>query len=158
MVLLGFKIFKLTISKAKKTPTNICKISFRNKGEKVINISHIIYDTSVKACLPTDIKFDDPTVVYLLKNQIRSKIVLLSLFLIWKALLQDNTILPYNCAGSGFIEKDHRNIVTRDLQILGNNLLRKLFTKDTKYRESNNTSWKKAKSAIIDGLNNCIDT
>ena len=30
--------------------------------------------------------------------------------LVVEAFLQENTILTCNCAGSGFIDKDHRNI------------------------------------------------
>ena len=39
------------------------------------------------------------------------------------------------CAGSGFIDKDHRHIVTGDLQIVGNNKLRKVFTKGPKHKK-----------------------
>ena len=46
--------------------------------------------------VPTDVKFDDPTAVQLLQN------------LVVKVLLQDITILPCICAGSGFIDKNHR--------------------------------------------------
>ena len=48
------------------------------------------------------------------------------------------------------------DIVTGDLRIFRNNKLRKLFTKDS--RETNNTSGKRAKSTIIEGLSDCIDT
>ena len=59
------KIFKPSISKAKrKAPTNICKISFLNKALELIKVPHIFHDSSVKACLPTDIKSDDHTVLY----------------------------------------------------------------------------------------------
>ena len=53
------------------------------------------------------------------------------------------------CKGSGFIEKDHRYIVTGDLRIVENNKLRKLFTKGAKYRENNNILCEKAKFIII---------
>ena len=58
------KMFKLTISKAKrKAPNNICKVSFLYKGMELINVLHLFHDLSVKVCLPTHIKLDDPTVV-----------------------------------------------------------------------------------------------
>ena len=50
---------------------------------------------------------------------------------------QDNTILPCNCAGSDFIDKDLQPIVTGDLRITGKYKLRKLSTKDSKYRKTN---------------------
>ena len=62
---------------------------------KLINVRHIFYDPSVKACLPTDIKFDDPTVVYSLANPIRLKALNFDKFvsnLDVSHFLQDNTI------------------------------------------------------------------
>ena len=44
--------------------TNICKISLLNKGVELISVPRVFHEPSVKACLPTDIKFDDPTVAY----------------------------------------------------------------------------------------------
>ena len=64
------KTFKSTLSKARrKASTNICKIFFLNKG-----VPRIFHGPSAKACLPSDLKFDELTVVYSLTNQIRSKI------------------------------------------------------------------------------------
>ena len=34
----------------------------------------------------------------------------------------------------------------------------RIITKGPKYREINNLSWEKAKSIIIGGFNDCIDT
>ena len=69
------KIFKLPISKAKrKATTNICKIPFLNEDAEPTNVPCIFHDPSVKVCLHVDIKFDDPTVIYLFNNSIRSKI------------------------------------------------------------------------------------
>lgn len=53
----------------------------------------IFHDPSVKVCLPTGIKFDDPND----PNQIRSKMFNFNKFihnLDIKAILQDNSILP----------------------------------------------------------------
>ena len=70
-----------------------------------------------------------------------------------QAFLQNNAILPFYWTGSGFIEKDHRLIVTGDLRIVRHKKLRKLFTR---YRESHNISLEKSKSTITEGLNDCI--
>lgn len=68
-------MFKQMISKAKqKAVFNIYKVSFLNKGVKLINVSCISYDPSVRACFPTDIKFGDPIVIYSLTNPFKSKI------------------------------------------------------------------------------------
>ena len=135
-------MFKPTIAK-RRTPTNICKISILNEDAKLNNVPRIFQDTSGKACLPTDIKCNDPTVVYSLTNTVRSKIFNFNKFvsnLDVKAFIQDNTILRCNCASSGFIDKDIRHIVTEDLRIVGNNKLGKLLTKDPEYRGTNNIS------------------
>ena len=139
------KIFTPAIPKAKrKVLTRICKISFLNEGVKHINVPHVSHDLSVKACLPTDTKFDDPTNVYSFTNPVRSKIFNFNKFFCHpdvKDFLQENTILPCMCADCGFIEKDHRGIVTGDLRIVGNNKLKTLFIKDPKYKETNIISW-----------------
>ena len=57
-----------------------------------------------------------------------------------KTILQDITILQCTSVGFGFIEKDHRHIVTGDLRITVNNKLMKLLSKVPKYRETNNIS------------------
>ena len=66
---------------------------------------------------PTDIKFDDPTVVYSLTNPVRSKIFNFNKFV----SNIDVKALPCNCANSSFIDKDHGHIVIWDLRIFGNN-------------------------------------
>ena len=64
-----------------------------------------------------------------------------------KTFFQGNDILPCNCAGSGFIEKDHQNTVNwGDLQVAGINKLQKLLTKWPKYRKTNNILLEIAKS------------
>ena len=63
-----------------------------------------------------------------------------------------------NCAGSDFTDKDHMHVVTGDLRNVGNNKLKKLFTKGSRYRENNNISCRIAKSTIIEGFNDCFET
>ena len=71
-----FKIIKPLIFNAKrKERTTICKISFLSKGLEVINVLLFSHDPSVKAYLPIDIKFDDPTVVYSLNKSISSNVI-----------------------------------------------------------------------------------
>ena len=121
--------------------SNICKISFLNKDVELINVSHIFHDPSAKACLPIDRKFDDAIFVYSLTNPVRSKIFDFIKFasnLGAKVFLRDNILLPCNCAASSFTDKDNRHRVIGGLRIVGNKKLRKLFTKDRKYRENNN--------------------
>ena len=93
-----------------------------------IYVPHVFHDPAVEASLTIVIKFDDSTVVYSLSNPIRFKRFNFNNFfsnIDVKDFIQDNTILPCNYAGSGFIDNDHRNIVTGDLRNVGNNKLRK---------------------------------
>ena len=79
-------------------------VTFLNKNVKFISVRHIFHDPSVTACLPTDIKFDDPTLVYLSTNPVRSKIFNFDKFIVnldVKAFLQDNT--NTNFSGSGLL-------------------------------------------------------
>ena len=124
---------------------------------ELINVPHIFHYQSVKACLSTDIKFGDFTVVYTLANPISSKVNKFISNLDVKATFRNNTILSCTYIGSGFLGKHHQHIVTGNLQIVVNNKLRKLFSKCSKYREKSLISWVKAKSSIIEGCNDCVD-
>ena len=73
-----------------------------------------------------------------------------------EAFINDNTILPCNCAQSEFKDKHHQHILTGNLQIIEHNKLRKLFHKGPKYRETKPLNWEKARNNILDGLNNCV--
>ena len=107
------KIFKPSISETKrKAPSNI---SIQRFG------THFFHDPPVKAFLPSDIKFDDPTVAYSLANPIRYKMFDFNKLvsnLDVKSFLQDNTILSCNCPGSAFINKDHRLGTCGSLKII----------------------------------------
>ena len=48
--------------------------------------------------------------------------------------------------------------MTGDLQIIRNNVLRKLFIKRPKYREVRPINLKKVKRCILEGLDNCISS
>ena len=76
----------------------------------------------------------------------------------FKAFLQDKTILPIIFADSTFIDNDHQYIVTRDLRMVRNNNLRKLFTMGPTYGKTNDIPWGKAKFTIIEWLYDYIDT
>lgn len=67
-ILVSLRHLNQLYSKLKKAPTNICKLSFVNKGVKPINVPHTFHNSSVKTCLPADIKFYDPSVVDSLTN------------------------------------------------------------------------------------------
>lgn len=70
----------------------------------------------------------------------------------FKACLLDNTILLSNYADTGLTGKAYQHVPTGGLQIVGYNKFAKLLTMVPKY------SWKKVKSTITEGLNDCINT
>ena len=163
MDIIDSKIFKPPpVIKKKTPPKNICKIFFDNKAVELINLSRIFNDPVVKGAIP-DLPsvFDTPTIVYNLSNSIGSHIFNYNKFvntLDINSFINDETILPCECEGSPFIDKDHNHIITGNLKIIHNNKLRKLFSKGPKYRENKSFSFEKAKSNIIAGLNTCIES
>lgn len=90
-ILLSLRHLNQLYVKLKKAPTNICKLSFLNKGVKPINVSHTFHNSSVKACLPADIKFYDPSVVDSLTNP-RYFVIFIKLTLMQMLRLFSNTI------------------------------------------------------------------
>ena len=59
------------------------------------------------------------------------------------------------CNNSPF-DRHHKHILTGDLRVIRNNVLRKLFIKGIKYREVRPINLEKAKRCILEGLHNCI--
>ena len=66
--------------------------------------------------------------------------------------------LPCKWNNSPFIDRYHKHIVTGDLRIIRNNVLRKHFIKGSKYREVRPINLEKAKRWILEGLDNCISS
>ena len=155
------KIYKAPPVKPKrKPPNNLCKVLFDNKAIEYINLPRIFHEQSVKITLPSNItNFDTPTVVYNLESPMYSKIFNFNKFvsqLDIPTFLNDNTILPCNCAGSEFIDDYHQHILTGNLKIIKNDKLRLLFRKGPKFRETKPINWDKARTNILVGINKCI--
>ena len=148
-------------SNKKSPPSNCCHIKFNNKAMDFINIHKIMRDKDTVASLPHDLRNDIPTVIYKLTDSIRSKLFNYKEFVQTidvDAFIQDNTILPCDCAGSPFVDPDHNHILTGDLNIVSDSKLRGLIAKGPKYREPLPFSFDKAKAEILLGLDNCIET
>ena len=147
--------------KKRKSPDNICSILFDNKGVEFINLSRILHDPDITSSLPsTPIKFPIPMVTYQLCSPLSTKIFNFNTFvnnLNLDEFIRDPHILPCNCENSFFKDDHHNHIVTGDLRIIANNHLRKFFSKGPKFRENKNINLDKAKSAIINGLEQCIN-
>ena len=126
------KLYKPVVEKVKrKPPENICHVTFSNKAVEQINIAAIFNTQTVKSTL-TDIcdEFETPTVVYDLKNTIRSKIFNFNKFVSSidvDEFLRNPESIPCERAGSNFLDKHHGHILTGDLRIVSN---KKLPTRD----------------------------
>ena len=66
--------------------------------------------------------------------------------------------LPCKCNNSPFADGHHKHIVTGDLRIIRNNVLRKNFIKGPGYREVRPTNLEKAKRCILEDLDICISS
>ena len=126
-----------------------------------INIHKILRDKDTINALPHDLRNDIPTVIYQLTDSIRSKLFNYKEFvqtLDVDAFIEDNTILPCDCFHSPFVDSDHNHIITGDLNIISDPKLRGLVAKGPKYRDPLPFSCSKAKTEILLGLDNCIET
>lgn len=54
-----------------------------------------------------------------------------------KTFLEVNSILPWNCEGSDFLDKHQLHIVTGDFGIIKNHKSRTLFPKGPTFKENN---------------------
>ena len=155
------KIYKsLTPKSKKKPPKNVCSIFFENKGVEFINIARILRDPDIVKSLPSSsVKFPIPMVTYKLTPPISTKFFNFNKFvnnLDLDLFLTNPDSLPCKWNNSPFIDRYHKHIVTGDLRIIRNNVLRKRFIKGPKYRKVRPISLEKAKTCILEGHDNCI--
>ena len=144
----------------KRSPSNICRITFSNKAIDFINLNKILKNEDINQTLPDNLRNDVPMVVYNLTNTIRSKIFNYKGFvqsLDVDTYLRDDTILPCECDHSTFANVHHGHIVTGNLDIVQNEKLHRLLSKGPKYREPKIFSYAKAKDSIVLGIDECIN-
>ena len=161
--LIESKIYKPLAPKSKKKPPqNMCSIFFENKGVEFINIGRILRDPDIVKSLPSSsVKFPIPMVTYKLTPPISTKFFNFNKFvnnLDLDLFLTNPDSLPCKCTNSPFADRNHKHIVTGDLRIIRNNVLRKLFIKGPKYRKVKLINLEKAERCILEGLNNCISS
>ena len=135
---------------------------FENKGVEFINIARMLCDPDIVKFLPSSSdKFPMPMVTYKLTPPISTKFFNFNKFVITLDLelfLTNLDSLPCKCNNSHFADRHHKHIVTGDLRIIINNVLRKLFVKGPRYREVRPIKLEKAKRCILEGLDNCISS
>ena len=136
-------------------------INFQNKGIEMVNLSSILHNSDVIDTIPSAAKnFTPPTVVYTLDSPIGQKIFNFNKFvtsLNVENFIQNNSILPCECANSTFSNKHHSHIVSGDLRLVKNNKLRKLFAKGPKYRESKFIDWNTVEETLLQSVKNCAE-
>ena len=66
--------------------------------------------------------------------------------------------LPCKCNNSPFADRHYKHIVTGDLRIIRNNVLRKLFIKELFIKEGRSVNLEKANHCILEGLDNGISS
>ena len=94
----------------RSSPTNCCHIEFDNKALDFINLNKIFKDKNIRSTLPSSLKDDLPTVVYKLKDTIRSKVFNYKKFvqsIDVEKLINDSSSLPCECQSSPFINEYH---------------------------------------------------
>ena len=158
------KIYKPLPIKDKK-PLSVFKlrINFVNKGLDFIKIRKIIKNDEVTSLLPTCISDDEkvPSVLHKLEPTIRNKIFN------YKQTVKDidcsdldtfgTGLGKCDCENSSFVDVHHKHIVTGDLRIIKNLLLRKLLSKGPNFREPKPIDLEKCYDAILTGVDTCSE-
>ena len=140
-------------STANKCPlTNCCHIKFSNKAIDFINIQKILRNKEVRNALPVHLRDDTPTVVYKLSDTIRSKLFDYKKFvqsIDVNSFFDNPDNFPCDCEHSSFVNHDHGHVISGDLSIVSDPILRSLIAKGPKYREPMPFSSKLAKLDIL---------
>ena len=123
----------------KKPPQNVCSKFFENKGVEFISIARILRDPDIAKSLPSSsVKFPIPIVTYKLIPLLSTKFFSFNKFvnnLDLDLFLTNPNSLSWQCNNSPFVDRHNKHIVTGDLRIIRNNVLRKIFNKGPKYRK-----------------------
>jgi hypothetical protein len=158
------KIYKPLPAKDKKPPSKFkLRIQFVNKGLDFIKIRKIIKSDEVTSLLPTGLPDDDkvPSVLHKLEPTIRNKIFN------YRQTVNDIDFSGLNtlgtdseecdCKNSSFLDAHHNHIVTGDLRIIKNTLLRKLFAKGPNFREPKPINLENCYNAIAAAVESCAE-
>ena len=136
----------------------MCSIFFENKGVEFINTARILRDPDIFKTLPSSsVKFPMPMVTYKLTPPIYTKFFNFNNFvnnLDLILILTKPDSLPCKCNSFLFADRHHKHIVTGDLQVFRNNVLRKNFIKGPKFREVRPKNLETR--CILEDLDNCI--
>ena len=134
---------------------------FENKGVRFINIARILRDPEiVKSVSTSSVKFVGSVVAQKLTSCLSNKLFNfdnLVNVLDFYVFLTNPHSLPCKCNNSPFTDVHGKDIVTGDIRIIKNNVLKKHFIKEPIYREKKRLQILiKAKYCILEDLDNCI--
>ncbi len=158
------KLYKPPIPAVKKSvPKYKLTIPFVNKALDFINVPSILRSETVKQNTPprlTDL--DIPMVVFSLSKPIRSSLLNYKQFvsqLNLDSFSRNSNYIRCCCSeySNQFMDINHRHIITGNLKIIGNNKLRKLFSRGPKFREPKKINWDEARSVIVNSLEIYLD-
>ena len=130
------------------------KIKFENKGIDAINISNILHNKHVKSKVPAYCGEQSvPRISYTYTNPVASKIFN------HKNALKDVNVHDIkskppscNCSTSQYKYDAAAHIITGDLNIVSNDMLRQLLAKGPKYREAQPINWNHTFKLLMDSV------
>ena len=151
------RLFKpVLINQNTSTSRIFLKLKFENKGIDAINISNLFRNKGVTSKIPTYFQHrDSPLISYTYTKPVASK-----LFNYKQALKHLNVHdfkanpPPCTCSSSPFLYSPAGHIITGDLNIVQNDLLKDLLYKGPKYREPRPFSWKHNFKIVMDAVEN----
>ena len=156
------KIYKPPPVKDKKPqPRFKLRVKFVNKGLDFIKIRSIIKSDEVTSLLPSCISDEDkiPSVLHKLEPTIRNKIFNYrqTVEAIDFSNLDTFRDMECNCSDSPFLNDHHGHVVTGDLRIIKNKLLKELLSKGPNFREPKPLDFETCLSAIRSGVEKCAE-
>ena len=151
--------------KIKRVPPKYqIKIPFTSKAMDFINLPKVLRNQHVMEAGQNLIEEDDvPMVVFNLSQPIRSTILNYNKFVSNLDLVKfqnDPDCIPCRCSNfdKKFCDSNHNHIITGDLSIISNSLLRNLISKGPNFREPAKVDFDVARGAILDGLSTFLET
>ena len=156
------KIYKpLPVKDKIPQPRFKLRILFVNKGLDFIKIRKIIKSDEVTSLLPSCIADKDriPSVLHKLEPTIRNKIFNYRQTVEAIDFSDPSTFrdMECDCANSPFLNDHHKHIVTGDLRIIENKLLKELLSKGPNFREPKPIDFQKCLTAIRSGVEMCAE-
>ena len=129
------------------------KIPFINKGIKFIDLPSIFRDNSVTSSIPTYFEnTESPIICYKYYKPIRNTIFYFNK-LVSDLDIETNSLDSWECKDSKFCYQPTGHIVTGNLKIISDSIIRSFISKGPKYRFPAHIDFTKYREAIAKALN-----